>query len=99
MRMIEALDFRMWFTRLNGSYKRLLDKDTGDGLLILRDIVGFSKLGLYEPNVDYTKEQLLELRGRQQMALHILRHLDIDAVRMMELQNDSYTQASNLNED
>lgn len=99
MRMIEALDFRMWFTRLNGSYKRLLDKDTGDGLLILRDIVGFSKLGLYEPNVNYTKEQLLELRGRQQMALHIIRHLDIDAVRMMELQNDSYTQASNLNED
>lgn len=97
--MIEALDFRMWFTRLNGSYKRLLDKDTGDGLLILRDIVGFSKLGLYEPNVNYTKEQLLELRGRQQMALHIIRHLDIDAVRMMELQNDSYTQASNLNED
>lgn len=95
-RQIEAMDFKMWFTRISASYKRLLDKNSGDGKLILRDIVGFSKLGLYE-DVKYTPEQLLELRGRQQMALHMLRHLDIDAVKLMELQNEAYTQGASLN--
>ena len=99
MRQIEAMDFRMWFTRISASYKRLLDKNTGDGKLILRDIVGFSKLGLYEPNTSYTPEHLLELRGRQQMALHMLQHLDIDAVKMMELQNEAFTQSNNINEE
>ena len=99
MRQIEAMDFKMWFTRISGSYKRLLNKDDGDGKLILRDIVGFSKLGLYEPNTSYTSDQLLELRGRQQMALHMLRHLDIDAVRLMELQNEAQSQGASLNEE
>lgn len=97
--MIESMDFRMWFTRLSSSYKRLLDKDSNDGKLVLRDIVGFAKLGLYEPNTSYTPEQMLELRGRQQMALHIMRHLDIDAARLIELQNEAYTQANNINEE
>lgn len=99
MRQIEAMSFKMWFTRISASYKRMLNKDDGDGKLILRDIVGFSKLGLYEPSIEYTPEQLLELRGRQQMALHMLQHLDIDAVAMMQLQNEAYTQSNNLNED
>ena len=77
----------------------MLNKESGDGKLILRDIVGFAKLGLYEPNTTYTPEQLLELRGRQQMALHILQHLDIDAVSMMELQNEAYTQSNNMSEE
>ena len=96
MRMIEALDFRRWFTSLSSAYKRLLDKDSGDGKLVLRDIVGFAQLGLYDPNSQHTPESLHELRGRQQMALHMLRHLDIDAVRLMELQNEAHTQANNL---
>ena len=99
MRMIEALDFRRWFTTISSAYKKLLDKETPEGKLVLRDIVGFSKLGMYEPNTTYTAEQLIEMRGRQQMALHIMRHLDIDAVRLMELQNEAHTQANNINED
>lgn len=98
MRQIESMDFRMWFTRISGAYKRMLGKDSTDGKLILRDIVGFSKLGLYQPNTDYTAEQLLELRGRQQMALHMLQHLDIDAVHLMELQNEANTQGASFNE-
>jgi len=97
--MIERLDFNMWFTRINGAYKRLLDKESADGKLVLRDIVGFSKLGLYEPNTSYTPEQLIELRGRQQMALHLMRHLDIDAVKMIELQNEAYTQGNDISEE
>lgn len=96
MRQIESMTFKMWFTRISASYKRLLNKDDGDGKLILRDIVGFSKLGLYEPEVTYTPEQLIEIRGRQQMALHMIRHLDIDAPALMELQNEAYTQGSSL---
>ena len=78
MRLIEKLNFKMFASRLNGAYKKMLKDD--DNKLIIRDIVGFAKLGAYEPNVAYTAEQLLELRGRQQMALHILQHLDVDAV-------------------
>lgn len=96
MRLIERLSFKRFFTGMNGAYKRLLDKDSSDGKLILRDIVGFAKLGFYEPNQAYTSEQLIELRGRQQMALHIIRHLDIDAVALMELQNEAHTQSNNL---
>jgi hypothetical protein len=99
MRQIESMDFRMWFTRISSSYKRLLGNDSTDGKLILRDIVGFAKLGMYEPNAAYSPEQLMELRGRQQMALHMLRHLDIDAVQLMELQNEAHTQGASFNED
>ncbi len=87
----------MYTTRINSAYKRLLGKDATDSKLILRDIVGFAKLGLYEPNIAYTPEQLAELRGRQQMALHIMRHLDIDAVKQIELQNEAQTQGASLN--
>lgn len=97
MRQIENLDFRMWFTRINGAYKRLLGAESVDSKLILRDIVGFSKLGLYEPNAKYSPEVLAELRGRQQMALHMLQHLDIDAVKQLELQNEAITQGASLN--
>lgn len=97
MRLIEKLNWKMYASRLNGAYKRMLKDD--DNKLIIRDLVGFAKLGLYEPGVEYTPEQLIELRGRQQMALHILRHLDCDAVEHIEYQNDAQTQASYLNED
>lgn len=98
-RQIESMDFRMWFTRISSAYKRLLGADSVDSRLILRDIVGFAKLGLYQPNTVATPEQLIELRGRQQMALHMLRHLDIDAVQLMELQNEAHTQGADLNEE
>jgi hypothetical protein len=97
MRFIEKLSWKRLATRLNGAYRKMLKDD--DHKLIIRDIVGFSKLGLYEPSVEYTKEQLLELRGRQQMALHILRHLDINAVEQIEYQNDAQQQGNYLNED
>ena len=97
MRFIEKLSWKRLATRLNGAYRKMLKDD--DHKLIVRDIVGFSKLGLYEPGVEYTKEQLLELRGRQQMALHILRHLDINAVEQIEYQNDAQQQGNYLNED
>ena len=81
--------------RLNGAYKRMLKDD--DHKLIIRDIVGFAKLGQYEPDTSYTPEQLLELRGRQQMALHILRHIDIDAEAQIKAQNDAQAQAQGIN--
>lgn len=84
-------------SKINGAYRRLLRDD--DHRLLIRDIVGFSKLGLYEPGVEYTPEQLIEIRGRQQMALHILRHLDIDAVSQMEHQHDAQVQGSYLTEE
>ena len=97
MRMIEKLNWKMLASRLNGAYRRLLKDD--DHKLIIRDIVGFAKLGQYEPEASYTPEQLLELRGRQQMALHILRHLDIDATTQIEYQNDAQAQGNYLNEE
>lgn len=97
MRWIEKLNLNQYKSKLNGAYKRLLNDD--DKNLVIRDIVGFAKLGLYDPLVSYTPEQLIELRGRQQMALHILRHLDIDATEQIQHQNDAYTQASYLNEE
>lgn len=97
MRLIEKLNWKMLASRLNGCYRRLLKDD--DHKLVIRDIVGFAKLGQYEPDVSYTPEQLIEIRGRQQMALHILRHLDIDAVTQIEHQNDAQTQGSYLNEE
>lgn len=97
MRLIEKLNWKMLASRLNGCYRRLLKDD--DHKLVIRDIVGFAKLGQYEPDTSYTPEQLIEIRGRQQMALHILRHLDIDAVTQIEYQNDAQTQGSYLNED
>ena len=96
MRLIEKLTWKALATRLNSAYRRILKDDGKD--LIIRDIVGFSKLGLYEPSVSYTPEQLIELRGRQQMALHILRHLDIDAAQQIEHQNDAHIQGSYLSE-
>jgi hypothetical protein len=96
MRQIESMSFPVWFSRISASYKRLFDKGTGDGKLILRDVVGFSKLGLYDPETSYTADQLLELRGRQQMALHMLRHLDIDALELIALQNEAYEQSLEL---
>lgn len=97
MRMIEKLNWKMLASRINGAYRRLLKDD--DHKLIVRDIVGFAKLGLYDAHVEYTPEQLIELRGRQQMALHILRHLDIDAVTQIEHQNDAQAQGTYLNEE
>lgn len=97
MRMIERLSMQMFGARLNGAYKRMLKDD--DHKLIVRDIVAFSKLGLYEPNIEYTPEQLLELRGRQQMALHILRHLDLDVSEQIERQNDAQQLSQYWNED
>ncbi|AUR93049.1 hypothetical protein NVP1182O_07 [Vibrio phage 1.182.O._10N.286.46.E1] len=97
MRMIERLNWKMLASRLNGAYKRMLND--GDHKLIVRDIVGFAKLGMYEPAIEYTPEQLIELRGRQQMALHILRHLDIDATAQIEYQNDAQAQGNYINED
>lgn len=97
MRMIERLNWKMLSARLNGAYKRMLKDD--DHKLIIRDIVGFAKLGLYEPGIEYTPEQLIELRGRQQMALHMLRHLDIDVTAQIEYQNDAQQQGNYLNED
>lgn len=97
MRLIEKLDWKRLASRLNGAYKRMLNDD--DHKLIIRDIVGFAQLGVYNPNVTYTNEQLHELRGRQQMALHILRHLDVDAVQQIEHQNDAQTQGNYMNED
>jgi len=96
MRLIEKLNWKMLASRLNGAYKRMLKDD--DHKLIIRDIVGFAKLGHYEPDVSYTPEQLLELRGRQQMALHILRHLDVDVVAQIEHQNDAQTQGNYISE-
>lgn len=95
--MIEKLNWKMLASRLNGTYKRMLKDD--DHKLIIRDIVGFAKLGAYEPETSYTPEQLLELRGRQQMALHILRHLDIDATAQIEHQNDAQAQGNYINEE
>lgn len=97
MRYIEKLNWKMFASRLNGAYRRMLKDD--DHKLIIRDMVGFSKLGVYEPLEPYTPEQLIELRGRQQMALHILRHLDIDVVEMIEYQNDAQAQGKQINED
>lgn len=97
MRIIEKLTWRMLASRLNGAYKRMLGDD--DSKLIIRDIVGFAKLGSYEPDVSYTPEQLIELRGRQQMALHILRHLDVDAVSQIEHQNDAQAQGNYITEE
>ena len=97
MRLIEKLSFKMMFSRLNGAYKRMLKDD--DHKLIIRDIVGFSGLGKYDPADVYTPEQLCELRGRQQMALHILRHLDIDAVAQIEHQNDAQATGNYINEE
>lgn len=96
MRLIEKLNWKMYASRINGAYRRMLKDD--DHKLIIRDIVGFAKLGAYEPESTYTSERLMELRGRQQMALHILRHLDVDAVTQIELQNDAQTASNYLNE-
>lgn len=97
MRLIEKLNWKMYASRINGAYRRMLKDD--DHKLIIRDIVGFAKLGAYEPDAAYTPEQLTELRGRQQMALHILRHLDVDAVTQIEFQNDAQTASTYLNEE
>lgn len=97
MRLIEKLNARMFLSRLNGAYKRMLKDD--DHKLIIRDITGFAKLGLYEPYAEYTPAALAELRGRQQMALHILRHLDIDPVSQIEHQNDAQAQGSYLQQE
>lgn len=97
MRFVEKLLPHRLAAKLNGAYRRFLKDD--DHKLVIRDIVGFSKLGLYEPGIEYTSEQLIEIRGRQQMALHILRHLDIDAVSQMEHQHDAQYQGSYLNEE
>ena len=96
MRWIEKLDWRQHASRLSGTYKRMLKDD--DHKLIVRDIVGFSKLGQYEPLTEYTPEQLLELRGRQQMALHILRWLDIDVEAQIRANNDAQAQAGGYEE-
>ena len=97
MRMIEKLNWKMFASRLNGAYRRMLRDD--DHKLIIRDIVGFAGLGKYEPGVTYTSEQLAEIHGRQQMALHILRHLDVDAVTQIEHQNDAQATGSYLDEE
>lgn len=97
MRILEALSLNRYKSKLNGAYKRFLKDD--DYKIVLRDIVGFSQLGLYNPEIDYTDAMLHELRGRQQMALHILRHLDVDAVQQIELQNDALMQATAITED
>lgn len=96
MRLIEKLSWKLLAARLNGAYRKTLGHD--DSKLIIRDIVGFSKLGLYEPSIEYTPEQLIELRGRQQMALHILRHLDISVTEQIEHQNDAQAAGSYLHQ-
>jgi hypothetical protein len=99
MRQIEGMTYPQFFTRLSGAYKKMLGGKAQDSKLILRDIVGFAELGLYNPTAKCTGDELLELRGRQQMALHILQHLDIDAVSMMSLQNEAHTQGASFLED
>lgn len=96
MRLIEKLSWKLLAARLNGAYRKMLGND--DSKLIIRDIVGFSKLGLYEPGIAYTPEQLIELRGRQQMALHILRHMDISVIEQIEHQNDAQAAGSYLHQ-
>lgn len=97
MKFLESMTWKRYASRLNGAYRRFLKDD--DHKMVIRDIVGFAKLGLYEPETTYTAEQHAELRGRQQMALHILRHLDLDAVELIERQNEIQQQASYITED
>tara|TARA_R110001632_G_scaffold74944_3_gene171025 strand:- start:1157 stop:1453 length:297 start_codon:yes stop_codon:yes gene_type:complete len=97
MRLIEKLGWKSYAQRLNGVYRRILKDD--DHNLIIRDIVGFAKLGEYDPTSEYTPEKLMEMRGRQQMALHILRHLDADVEAQIRANNDAQAQASAMDYD
>lgn len=86
-RLIEKLTFKQAISRLSGAYKRLLVDDQ-DARLVLRDIVGFSSLMTYHEQVEINKDQMLVLEGRRQMAMHILRHIDLDPRELIEARND-----------
>lgn len=95
MRLIEKLNYKRLAARLNGAYKKMFAVD--DNKLVIRDIVGFARLGIYDPDSTLPSEELHRLRGRQEMAMHILRHLDMDIIQMIEHQNDAQLQGAYQN--
>lgn len=92
MRFIEKLNYKRLASRLNGAYKKMFAVD--DNKLVIRDIAGFAKLCSYEPDLQLPSEELHRLRGRQEMAMHILRHIDMDITEIIEHQNDAQIQGA-----
>ena len=90
MRQIEKLTDKQLLSRVSGAYKKLLDHD--DGKLVIRDIVSFAELTPVRFDVSVSPNELLVMEGRRQMAMHILKHLDLDPRQIIEATNDAAIQ-------
>lgn len=91
------------FSKLNNGYRALLggdiEQDSLDkeqlaefGRLIQMDIVGFAKFGEHPDTLTIDRDAMLILEGRRQLALHMLKHLDMSARQIIETLNDSILQ-------
>ncbi len=83
-RQVQKMTERQLMASLCESYKLLLaDND------IVKDIVSFSGVMEYRSTTELNKDELLIMEGRKQMALHILRHLDLEPRELIEQHNDA----------
>lgn len=91
MRILERFNGRQLLSRINGAYRRFFN-DEQDAKLILRDIVSFSGLCEYRDSPTVSRDDLLVMEGRKQMAMHMLRHIDIEPREFVEAHNDAIAQ-------
>ena len=96
-RIIERMSRSMFTSRLIGAYKRAFDQD--DKKLLIRDIVGFSGLMSYDPEIKCDEKEMWMREGRRQMAMHILRHLDMNPIEIIQHQNDAQATGQAIYED
>ena len=83
-RQVKKMTEKQLMASLCASYKELLaDND------IVKDIVSFSGVMEYRCTTELNKDELLIMEGRKQMALHILRHLDLEPRELIEQHNDA----------
>lgn len=94
-RSLESFTNEQLNARVRGAYRKIFDIE--DHKLIIRDVVAFANLAYHPESV--TIEELPFLEGRRQMAMHFLRHLDIDPREIIEYQNDAQIINANTKED
>ena len=78
---------------LNAAYKRILNEPD-----ILSDLISYS--GIFrEDDANQSTEQMLIWEGRRQVAMRMIRHLDLDVQQMLMHHNDAEAINQAINED